>query len=181
MTRTRELHERAYKVTHTIKDIYKFYKNEKKDNGEKYLDERTFKRILYATNRKISKSIIENALDYKMSWKMGYLRIKKNKIKYKFENGRLKPRKKLIDWGESWKMWHRLYPGKTRKEINEIKGKSLVLYTNEHTNGEVMRWYWDKKMCIVPNKTSYIFQPVKQNRVKLKNWINNGNYDKYQF
>ena len=52
-----------------------------------------------------------------------------------------------------------------------IKDKPLVFYTNEHTDGRVMRFYWKKKYSTLPNKSVYAFCPTQQHKTKLTEMI----------
>lgn len=181
MTNIKKPYDRKFKVTKGIKDIYALYKLDKIEKNESYISYKKFSTIVYNLNIEVSKAIIEDAFQFKMGYRMGYLRIKKYKMKFKFKDGRLCPNKKITDWGSSRKLWYRLYPGKTLKELKEIKDKPIIYYTNEHTNGEIMKWYWDKTFCNIPNRTIYNFEPVKQNRLNLIKQIRDGNYDGYEF
>jgi len=177
----KEPYDREFKVTKGIKDIYTLYKQNKINKEESYLTYKQFSDIFYSFNKKLSKLIIDEGYQYKLGFRLGYLRIKKTKMKYKIKDGKLNPNKTTIDWGNSRKLWRRLYPNKTLKELKQIKDKPILYYTNEHTNGEIMRWYWDKNTCNIPNKTVYLFQPVKQNRLDLIELIRSGKYDQYEF
>lgn len=174
-------YSREFKVTRGIKDIYRLYKEDKISKNEEYLKYTEFANIMYAANKAVSLAVIEKGLHLKLGYKLGYLRIRKTKMRFTIKNNRLIPKRQSIDWGASRKLWYRLYPGKTLNELKEIKGKPKIYYINEHTNGEVMRWYWDKTTCRVPNKKAYLFHPVKQNRLNLIKQINEGKYDQFEF
>ncbi len=174
-------YERDFKVTHGVKDIYNLYKLNKINADKKYISYKQFSEIFYTFNKHISKLIIEEGYQFKMGFRLGYLRIRKKKMKFKVNNGRLVPSTKMTDWGASRKLWYKLYPGKTLKELKKVENKPIIYYTNIHSNGEVMRWYWDKTTCNIPNKTVYAFKPIKQNRLDLIKQINTGKYDQYQF
>ena len=62
---------------------------------------------------------------------------------------------------------------------------------NEHSNGYVYSWVWNKVNTNVKNMSVYKFRPVKQNRLDLKDWIHSDErendyylkvryYDKYR-
>ena len=124
-------------------------------------------------NIALSDKIIKESFDFKMPHRMGALSIRKGKLNICVKDGKLEKGKLIIDWGKSWAYWKEQYPGKTRKEINEIKDKVVIYNMNDHTNGYVMRWKWDKSTCNLPNHTVYQFRPTKQNRLTLAAWINN--------
>lgn len=176
---TMKIREKPYEhvvpVTHTLNDAWDYYKNRMIDMDKPFLSRREYKDICYAFLIELSRKIIRESFEYKIPASLGYLRIRKGKLKFQIKDGKLRPSRKIIDWGNARKVWYKKYPGLTLKEMKTIKNKPLVLYTNEHTNGEVMRWYWDKTDCRVPNHSVFLFRPTKANRLNLTKWINNEN------
>ena len=87
--------------------------------------------------------------------------------------------KNIIDWAATIKYRQEQYPGKTKKELKEIKDKGIIFQSNDHTNGEVMSFYWDRSICSVVNHSIYSFDPVKggvfdsyyTGRLGLAKWI----------
>jgi len=169
-------YERRIKITHSIEDCYKFYK--KNYNGK--LDKSKYKSIAYKINKAISDLIIRESFEYRIPHGLGYLRIKKTKLLFKLRDGKIDINKNIINWKETWDYWEKIYPNKSRKEIKEFPNKKVFFQTNEHTNGEVMRWYWDKRTSRIKNIFTYSFKPVKgglqdnchTGRLGLSNWIN---------
>lgn len=167
-------YERKVKITSSLQDAYKLYINEYKD-----IDKKLYMNIAYDITKSISDMIIRESLEYKLPSRLGFLRIKKTKPKLKIKNGRIDINTNIIDWGKSWKYWEEQYPDLSRKEIKKIKDKRVIFQTNKHTNGEVMRWYWDRLICRVPNYSVYSFKPVKggvfdgyyRGRLGLNEWI----------
>lgn len=151
-------YERKYKVTKSTVDLYKFYKNKL---GEEAIKEDLFKKIYYDLNKSISNLIIKESLEYKLPYRLGYLRIKKTKLKLKLREGHIDLNKNLIDWDSTWKYWLDKYPGLTRKDIKKIPNKKCIFHMNEHTDGDIMSWFWDKYYSNAKNNTVYKFQPVK--------------------
>ena len=169
-------YDRDITITHTLKDCYKVYRRRCAESTRKHISFNQFKEVCYRFNSMLSESIIKQSFDYKIPFGLGSLRIRKNKQKFKIIDGKLKPRKKMIDWYQTrYVLWERLYPGKTRSELKEIQDKPLVMFTNEHSNGEIMRWYWNKKNVKVTNSRVYMFRPVKKNRLDLAKHIKNEN------
>lgn len=165
-------YDRDITITHTLKDTYNTYKRRCAEKTMKPLSLANYKKVCYSFNFKLSDAIIKQSFEYKIPYRLGTLRIKKNKQKFKIIDGRLKPKKKMIDWYQTrYVLWERLYPGKTLVELKEIKDKPLVMFTNEHSNGEVMRWYWNKKNIVTLNYRMYTFKPVKKNRLDLAKHI----------
>lgn len=170
-------YERRIEVTHTLDDAYKFYKQ---NYPEPHLTKQEYKKIAYLLNKTIANLIITESFEYRIPHGLGFLRIKKKKLKFKFTDGKINANKYIIDWKASWDYWVKKYPGLSRKEIKEIPNKGVYFQTNEHTNGEIMRWYWDKRISRVKNILSYSFRTVKggvidnyyMGRLGLSEWIN---------
>jgi hypothetical protein len=165
----RELHERAVKITAGLWDAYKEFKKqyrlEYKCSRKEYVD------ICHLINDKLSKKIIRESFEFKMPYRMGTLSVRKSKVRITVKNGRLQKNRMIIDWEKTWNMWYEENPGMTRKQIHAIPNKTVIYNLNEHSNGYVMGWFWDKTTCIVKNKTLYNFRPVKYNRLNLAAWI----------
>jgi hypothetical protein len=158
------------KITSGLWDSYKDFRKKFKliypeVERKQYVD------ICHLINETISDKIIKESFEFKMPGKLGSLSVKKSKMRVSVRNGKLEKNKLIIDWQKSWEYWLKEYPGKTRKEINAIKDKIAIYNMNEHTNGYVMRWKWDKCTCNIPNHTVYQFKPTKRNRLELAQWI----------
>ena len=168
-------HERRIKITHSIINAYRFYKHE---GGS--LKEKKYKRIAYEINKAVSNLIITESFEYRIPYGLGFLRIRKKKLKFTLKDGKIDINKNIIDWKKTWNYWCKQYPDKIRNEIKKIPGKGVFFQTNEHTNGEIMRWYWDKRISKVKNVLTYSFRPVKggiqegyyTGRLGLSKWIN---------
>ena len=167
---------REYKITASLQDAYKLYKvGNKKFTKRQYLD------ICYDITESISDMIITDSLEYKIPFRLGFIRIKKAKQKLILKDGKIDVNKNIIDWAKTWETWTALYPDKTNKEIREFKGKKVTFQTNDHTDKQIMRFYWDKRFSCVKNKTIYRFKPVKggkinglyRGRLGLAKWIKN--------
>lgn len=179
-------YERDIKITKATNDIYKFYKSKYKD---KALDERLFKDIYYELNKEISNLIITQSFEYRIPFRMGHLRIKKNKLKLRIKDGNVDVAKNLVNWEATWDYWHSIYPDKTHKEIKKIKGKKRIYQMNNHTDGDIMRWFWDRKSSNVKNQNKYKFKPVKGGifedryigRLGLAKWIKSEEKDNDYF
>lgn len=150
-------YERDYKITKTIHDLYKFYKEITKDP----LSERLFKDIVYDINKEVSDLVISRSFEYRLPYRLGYLRIKKRKLRLKIKNGRIDVNKNMVDWKSTFDYWQDKYGTRDRKVLRDIKDKKRIYQLNEHTNGDIMKWFWDKHLCNVPNSSVYKFKPVK--------------------
>jgi hypothetical protein len=135
------------------------------------IDRKKYVSLCHMINTTISDKIIKESMEFRMPYRLGILSIKKTKLKINVKNGKLEKNKMIVDWGKTWEYWNSEYPGKTRKEINAIPDKIAIYNMNEHTNGYIMGWYWDKGTCMVHNQTVYSFRPTKRNRLSLAEWI----------
>lgn len=166
------MYERDYKITSSLQDAYKVYV---RDYGK--IDKKQFLAVSYDITKTISDMIIRESLEYRMPG-LGYLRIRKAKAKLKIREGKIDVNKNIIDWETTWKYWNEKYPNKSRKEIKLIEGKKVFFQVNRHTDGNVMRWYWDKYFT-VKNVTVYSFKTIKggifdgvyMGRIGLGKWI----------
>lgn len=158
------------------KELYKFYK-------EKYSD----KAVNMSIWAKVWKEFIDvrlkmtvfDNLEFTMPHRVGSLRIKVGGSAYKIKkNGELDLK---INFGATKKKWLSLYPDKTWKEILDIEKKPIIYYTNEHTDGKVLHWHWDKTTVNFKNKTLYRINMVRKwSRLVNKKIVETKKYDYYE-
>lgn len=162
-----------------LKDIYKFYREQYPFHKIKV---NKFNGICRDINLRIAHAIITESFEFKLPYRLGFLSIVKNKQIVEVVNGKIKPRKANIDWGLTRKTWKEDYPGKSIKELKEIKNKKLYYRLNEHTDGYIMKFKWSTSGCNVPNYKGYKFKPVAGGVIDnkwycgkrgLKEWIMN--------
>jgi len=167
-------YERKYKVTSSLQGAYEMFKEDNPDIAKRlYLD------VAYDITQTISDMIIRESFEFRIPFKLGFLRIRKKIPKLYIKDGRIDVNKNIIDWEATLRYWKETYPGKTRKELKDIKDKGIIFQRNPHTNGEVMSFYWDKFTCGIKNITVYTFDPVKggvfnsnhTGRLGLAKWI----------
>jgi len=157
------------KVDYGFDDIYKWYKEESKNP----LDKKIARNIIIDFNNEVLKSVVFEGHDHSLGGRLGSIRIRKfdNNLKLNKKGeiaNKLKP-----DWPKTYELWNKKYPGKSPKELKEIKNKPLVYHLNEHTDGYVFKWYWDKITSNVKNQTAYSFEPIRTiKREAAKAWKN---------
>lgn len=139
-------------------DSYKFYKKEVGRNG---VDKLLYANICKEFNKRISDKIIRKSFEFRLPYRLGFLRIKAVKQNIIIKDGKIDTSRMGVDWKATWEYWNSIYPDKTRKEIKSIPNKKLIIHTNEHTDGYYFRWYWDRRQSNVKNYTAYVFEPVK--------------------
>ena len=64
-------YKRRIKITHSINDAYKFFK----ENYNNDLTEREYKNIAYKINKTISDLIVKKSFEYRIPHGLGFLRI----------------------------------------------------------------------------------------------------------
>ncbi len=159
--------KKKVKADYGTADIYKFYLKHTK----KPVDKKTFGQVLKEYNTEILRLIIFDGLDYTLGARLGALRIRKfdNSLRLNKDGeiaNKLKP-----DWGRTRAKWAELYPGKSAEEIKLIPNKPVIKHLNEHSDGYVFKWYWDKVTSNVVNQSVYKFEPVRQmKRLAAKSW-----------
>lgn len=150
-----------------LREIYEFYDETYPNTVGKNL----FRKICKEFNENVLKEVIYEGHDFSMGSRLGSIRIRKfnNKVKLG-EDGEIANKFK-VNWNKTLKKWGELYPDKTAEEIKEIKDKPLIFHLNEHTDGWVMKWFWDKITCNVPNQSAYRFEPQRSiKREAAKAW-----------
>jgi len=170
------MYDRQYKITGGLYDSFKDYKKSSKKN----ISKTKYCNVCHEFNKALSQKIIKESFEFKIPFGLGYLRIKASKPKLKFKNGKPQIHKMAINWKETLNLWERMYGDKSKAEYKKIPDKKLVVHTNEHTDGYVMKWYWDRRISNVKNQTVYMFKPVKggisldnyyYGRLGLAKWI----------
>lgn len=152
-----EKYQHRFSVDYNYDDIYKYYTN----NYKKKTTLNEYKSLCYEFNQLLSHEIITNSLEFKMPFRMGNIRIKSNKHKIVIKDGKVDTQKMSIDWPSSHKMWREEWPNLSYNEIMAIPHKKVLVYTNDHSNGYIMKWWWDRRLSNMKNQSVYVFKAVK--------------------
>ncbi len=163
-----------YNSDFNILDIYKFYKQSQKDKKKDIIDLSTFRSILKYHNDEICKSIVKESTEFRMPYRLGYLRIRKFKQRIISDaDGKLKTDHMKIDWKSTNELWEK------NEEAKRIK--KLVFHTNNHSNGFYYKWYWDKRSCNIKNSSVYSLVISRQYKRLIPETIkNNDSIDYYE-
>ena len=167
-----EKYQHKVSITCGLWDAYKDFRAKYKLVYPK-LKRKDYVNICHRVNDALIDKIIKESMEFRMPYRLGTLSVKKNKVLLAVKDGVLEKHRLIPDWGKTWEMWNNDNPGLTRKEIFKIKDKKIIYNMNHHTNGYVMKWFWDKGTSYVPNHSVYYFRPTKANRLALASWINN--------
>lgn len=179
----REKYDRKIKITGGLWDAYRFYKS---IHPESKISRTEYVNICQSFNKRISHEIITKSIEFRCFYRLGFFGIRSYKRNIVFKNGKININKNPIDWVKTKELWAEMYPGKDKEQLSEIPNKKLVIHTNEHTNGYVYRWSWDKTLCNIPNNRIYSFKTVKggitpdgfrYGRKGLSSWIISGDRD----
>lgn len=166
-------YQHRFRYDYNMRDIHNYYASK----FDKKLDYKRFKEICVLFNKKLADKIITESFEFKMPYRAGNIRIKSEKKSIKFKDGKIDVAATGIDWPSSHKMWKEMYPEKTYKEIMATPNKKVLVYTNDHSNGYIMRWYWDRRLSNMKNQSLYIFKPVKG--IQDKEYYNEDNRPLY--
>jgi len=143
------------KTDYTQNDLYKYYI--KTSNFDLEMPREKFNKIIKRFNRELVKLLLYKNFEFKMPYTLGSLRIRKGKsagIKHD-ENGNLIKRKLLIDYKRTKELWNRDPVAKDTKKV--------VLHLNEHSDGYVYGFYWNKTRGRIRNKEGYRFKTSRTN------------------
>lgn len=157
-----------------IVDIYRFYKKNQIEKGLPVIDELVFRRILKYHNQEVCKSIVEESNEFRLPYRLGYLRIRKHQTKLKLDaDGKLIKAHLKPDWKATNELWENNEEAK--------KNKKIVFHTNTHSRGYYFKWYWDKRACNIKNSSVYSILMSRANKRSIAQAIkNNEKLDYYE-
>lgn len=165
--------KKKIKSDYTSIHLYKFFKEKYNSN----ISKTTYVNVLRDFFTAVVNIMIYEGKEFSMSYKLGSIRVRKSKIKIKLnKDGKLDKRYLIPDWGACRKLWKKLYPDKTWKEIVAIKDKPMVYHENKHTDGYKHEWHWDKSTCLVRNSSAYTFDMTRGNDRKLSKALKTEGY-----
>lgn len=123
-----------------------------------------FNGILSEINDNIFKAIIEDNLCFKMPYNLGTLRVRKKRRVYKLdENNEVITKSFPVNWPETTALWD-------RDEESRLK-KTVVYYTNSHSQGFKFNFLWSKKLARTNNITVIAFKVTRSHSRELAKHI----------
>jgi hypothetical protein len=157
--------------------LYKMFKEKFKGPDkrcESNVDYVTWLRVCKKFNQRILNSLLQGYI-FKFPYRLGSLGIIQTKKVIKFhEDGTLNTDHLGVDWDKTLILWRKLYPDCVKlKDYKQYKNKPMVYYTNEHTDGRILKFHWKKKNTNIKNKSVYAFGIASQYKRALVNLINN--------
>jgi hypothetical protein len=166
--------EGRYNSDYGIVDIYNFYKANQEEKELAVIPLATFRKLLKYHNNEVAKNIVEHSDEYRIPFRLGYLRVRKFKQRLKLdEEGKLKTRHLRANWEATNKLWDENPLAKESKKI--------IWHINKHTNGYYYKWYWDKRVCNFKNSTVYSLVMSRAHKRAIPQAVkNNENLDYYE-
>lgn len=119
-----------------LKDMYAYYLVKAKSP----VTYKEYVQICTAHNKLLMELVLYYSANIRLPHRLGYLRIKKTKMNYKY----LK-----LDYG-------------TYNKTGE-----MVYHLNEHSDDFKARFLWEKSKCVVKGKRPYCFQPTREHKRSL--------------
>jgi len=163
--------KRKFKTSYTYKDLYKYYK----DNTFNPVDYKTYIDVIKRYFDIIMPMIIEENLEIRLPARLGHFRIRERLYEIKLnDRGEVDKRHLQVNYKKTKELWKKKYPDKTTEELRKIRNKPLVYYLNEHSDGKIYAFYWDKVVCNITNQKYYKIKVIR----KWKNYLSN--YTRYE-
>lgn len=127
---------RVKKNRDTLEQSYLLYLTNK--SKSECVDLKTYKKVIYAFNKEVASYIIDSGETYKLPHKLGELKIRRSKMKYK-------------KFAFDFQYW---------KETGETS-----FYLNQHSNGYVAKFFWNR--CKISGKKAYEFILSRDNKRRI--------------
>lgn len=163
-----------YKIDYGIKEVYNAYRENCKIAGKKYIARKLYSKILKYYNTELCKDIVYNSNEFRIPFRIGYLRIKKCKQHIAIDrDGKLKKNHLKVNWLETKKLWENCEDCKINKK--------LVYHLNTDTNGYYYKWTWNKSYSNVRNVMFYNIEMTRTNKRAIAKAVKkNENLDYYE-
>lgn len=163
-----------YKADYSLPNIYRFYKKKQKGLKKPVIEEFTFSKIIRSFNTEVCEAIVDESFEYRMPYRLGYLRIRKHKTRLVLDaDGKLKTGHLHPNWVATKALWEK------NEEAKE--SKKIIWHTNKHTQGFYCKWYWDKTVCNIRNSSVYSLVMSRTNKRKIAKAIKtNDKIDYYE-
>ena len=125
---------------YTLQDMYVEYIKEFDESSPYYLTYLEYRDITTLFLKHLSDQMILRSATVTLPFRLGDMAVVKNKPKYK------SLKKMVIDW---------------------VRSKALhqhVYQFNDHSNGFLYRFYWERGKCNIPYKIQYVFNATRMNK-----------------
>lgn len=144
------------KNPYTLQDMYPEYVSMYPEGSIYYLTYGEYRDITTMFLKHLAHQLVYKSLTVTLPFRLGEISVVKHKPAYK------SLRNMVIDWDRS-------------KELNK-----QVRQFNDHSNGYMYKFYWDRKKNILDNKTVYIFCPARVNKREVAKLVKTKQNDYYE-
>lgn len=141
---------------YTLQDMYLSYVNEYPEGSLYYLTYLEYRDITTLYLKDMVNKIVYRSMSVKLPFRLGEICVVKHRPVYK------SIKNMVVDWDKS---------KKHNRQVRQF---------NEHSNGFVYRFHWDRKNCILDNKTVYIFQPARVNKREVARLVKTRENDYFE-
>ena len=167
------------KIDHKSEDLYKYYVNKNKGKAT-IVNKSTYNSILKDFFLEKFNHIIYQNETFRMPARIGDLRVRRRKSNLKLDaEGNLDKSKLKVDYRKTLKLWQEMYPGKTLDEIKEIPDRKIVYHMNDHTDGDMVHFNWDKITSNVKNQSAYRYKATRTLKRRLATAVKTLNIQYY--
>jgi hypothetical protein len=136
--------------------MYKEYVLLYPEDSVYYLKYGEYRDITTMFLKHLAHQVVQKSLTVALPFRLGEISVVKHKPAYK------SLRNMVIDWDRS-------------KELNK-----QVRQFNDHSNGFVYRFHWDRRKCNTEHKTVYIFSPARINKREVARLVKTKQNDYYE-
>lgn len=157
--------QRISKISNSwgVYDAYKAIRKQKWMNIGRAITEKQFYAIIRRLNEEIARQLLEGR-KISLPAKFGWLFISKRENTVYLKDGKIKSTYP-VDWKSTLELW---------KDSEEARqDKTLIRYKNQYT----YKITYNKYKATYNNKIFYMFSPMRELKVRLKEKINNQELD----
>lgn len=149
------------------KDLYNYYIS-LIEKGSKYdIKQKLFSSIIKDFNENLyQKEIVLNSHEFTIPCRLGTLRIKQFKRRYKIDENNKLISKLACNYKATKELW--------AKNPKAKEDKKLIFHENNHSDGYEFRCHWSKKKSNTPCKSFYQFIPCRTNKRFISECIKKG-------
>lgn len=151
-----------------LAEFYEYYRDNNFGEDKKslfYVDPSEFGRVIKRFNELVSAEMIYEGKTFRMPFRMGKIFIRKTKKKISVKNNKIVANLP-VNWKETKQLWENKPEAKERK--------ILIYYMNKHTDGYVMKVYYEKRTANYKNKSYYRFTFQRDNNREIKKAVESG-------
>lgn len=148
-------------------DLYNYYKSLIEKNSKYDIKQKVFSSIIKDFNETLyQREIVLNNHEFTIPCRLGTLRIKQFKRRYKIDENNKLISKLACNYKATRELW--------AKNPKAKENKKLIFHENTHSDGYEFRCHWSKKKSNTPCKSFYQFIPCRTNKRFISECIKKG-------